>query len=83
MKLENVYSYTDLLSYADSNKLCTWNEAINLLKEDGYIPFYESRAKEIYPTDGDDKSSENEILQKIIDGFCEKENVHFITIIDS
>ena len=83
MKLENVYPYTDLLWYAENNKLCTWNEAIDLLKNDGYIPFYESSAKEIYSSDGDDKSSENETLQKIIDGFCKKENVDFITIIDS
>jgi hypothetical protein len=82
MKKENVYPYTDLLGYADENNLCSWNKAIDLLEEEGYIPFYECRTRKIWPTDGENKSSENETLRKIIDGFCEQEGINFITIID-
>jgi len=55
--------------------LCTWNEAIELLRKDGYIPFYESSYKEIYPSDVDDYSSQNIILREIIDGFCKKNKI--------
>lgn len=83
MRLQNVYPYTDLLWYAEENKLCTWNEAIELLRKDNYIPFYESSYREIYPSDGDDYSSQNTILREIIDGFCKKNKIDYITILDS
>lgn len=81
-KIENVYAYTDLLAYAEDNNICSWNEAIDLMKKDGIIPFYESGKKTIYASDEGEPSSNNPKLKKIIDGFCEEEGVDFITIID-
>jgi len=85
MKIDNVYPYTDLLSFASTNDICSWNEAIELLREDGYIPFYEASHKEIYASGSDDPneaSSSNPLLKQIIDGFCKQEEVDYITIID-
>ena len=85
-KIENVYPYTDLLWFAESEEICSWNEAIGLLEKDGYLPFYEARSKEIWRSEEDPEdglSSENETLRRIIDGFCDKNKVSFITIIDS
>lgn len=82
-KKENVYPYTDLLAYAERHGICSWNEAIDLLKKDGHVPFYEAATRTIYPSDGEDFSSENLQLREIIDGFCRKEGIDYVTIIDS
>ncbi len=81
-KMENVYPYTDLLAYADHNGICSWNEAIDLFKEAGKIPFYEVSAKEIYPFEEGDMEGENPKYVAMINGFCKQENIAFVTIID-
>jgi hypothetical protein len=82
-KMQNVYPYTDLLAYADHKGICSWNEAIDLFKEAGKIPFYESSAKEIYPFEEEDKEGMNPKYVEMINGFCEQEKIDFVTIIDS
>lgn len=81
-KLENVYPYTDLLSYAELNKISSWNETIELFIEEGWLPFYESRSTEIYPSDDAEDFKSPKVMQ-IINGFCKKEKISYITIIDS
>lgn len=82
-KLENIYPYTDLLEFANSSKLSDWNSTIELMKKEGIIPFYEAGTRTVYMTEKGDESGYNPLMQKIINAFCKKENIKFITLIDS
>lgn len=80
-KKKNVYPYTDLLSYSEENKIADWNEMINYLERENFIPFYESRTRNVYFEDID-SMFKNKKVRKALKGFMTQLRVKEINFLD-